>query len=54
VTLPGLSGEVEPKARLHHGVLEVRVPKPEQTRPRQIEIREEEPEASSGSASDRS
>lgn len=44
VTLPGLSGEVEPKARLHHGVLEVRVPKPEQTRPRQIQITEEEPE----------
>jgi HSP20 family protein len=51
VTLPGLSGDVEPKARLHHGVLEVRVPKPEQTRPRQIEIREEEPEASAGDGS---
>ena len=49
VTLPGLSGDVEPQARLHHGVLEVRVPKPEQTRPRQIEIHEEEPGAS-GSA----
>ncbi len=51
VTLPGLSGDVEPKARLHHGVLEVRVPKPEQTRPRQIEISEEEPEASAGDGS---
>ena len=40
VTLPGLSGDVEPQARLHHGVLEVRVPKPEQSRPRQVEIRE--------------
>jgi HSP20 family protein len=48
VTLPGLSGDVEPKARLHHGVLEVRVPKPEQTRPREIEIREEEPGESAG------
>lgn len=51
VTLPGLSGDIEPKARLHHGVLEVRVPKPEQTRPRQIEIREEEPEGSGSGAS---
>jgi HSP20 family protein len=51
VTLPGLSGDVEPKARLHHGVLEVRVPKPEQTRPRQIEIREEEPEESESAPS---
>jgi HSP20 family protein len=51
VTLPGLSGEVEPKARLHHGVLEVRVPKPEQTRPRQIEIREEEREGSDSGGS---
>jgi HSP20 family protein len=40
VTLPGLSGDVEPQARLHHGVLEVRVPKPEQSRPRQIQIHE--------------
>jgi HSP20 family protein len=50
VTLPGLSGDIEPKARLHHGVLEVRVPKPEQTRPRQIEIREEEPGSSASGA----
>jgi HSP20 family protein len=49
VTLPGLSGDVEPQARLHHGVLEVRVPKPEQSRPRQIQIREGE--ASGGTAS---
>lgn len=47
VTLPGLSGDVEPQARLHHGVLEVRVPKPEQSRPRQIEIHEGD-EASGG------
>ena len=40
VTLPGLSGDVEPKARLHHGVLEVRVPKPEQSKPREVQIRE--------------
>jgi HSP20 family protein len=40
VTLPGLSGDVEPAARLHHGVLEVRVPKPEQSKPRQVAIRE--------------
>jgi HSP20 family protein len=40
VTLPGLSGDVEPDARLHHGVLEVRVPKPEQSKPRQVQIRE--------------
>jgi HSP20 family protein len=40
VTLPGLSGDVEPQARLHHGVLEVRVPKPEQSKPRQVQIRE--------------
>jgi HSP20 family protein len=40
VTLPGLSGDVEPEARLHHGVLEVRVPKPEQSKPRQVQIRE--------------
>src|ERR1700761_3533202 len=40
VTLPGLSGDVEPQARLHHGVLEVRVPQPEQSRPRQVQIRE--------------
>jgi len=40
VTLPGLSGDVEPEARLHHGVLEVRVPKPEQSKPREIQIRE--------------
>jgi HSP20 family protein len=51
VTLPGLSGDVEPKARLHHGVLEVRVPKPEQTRPRKIEIREDEPEQSGSGGS---
>jgi HSP20 family protein len=40
VALPGLSGDVEPEARLHHGVLEVRVPKPEQSKPRQVQIRE--------------
>jgi HSP20 family protein len=40
VALPGLSGDVEPKARLHHGVLEVRVPKPEQSKPRQVQISE--------------
>ena len=42
VTLPGLSGDAEPQARLHHGVLEVRVPKPQQSRPRQIQITEGE------------
>ena len=41
VALPGLSGDVQPEARLHHGVLEVRVPKPEKARPRQVEIRED-------------
>jgi HSP20 family protein len=40
VTLPGLTADVEPQARLHHGVLEVRVPKPEQARPRQIQVQE--------------
>ncbi|WP_445149550.1 Hsp20/alpha crystallin family protein [Baekduia sp. Peel2402] len=48
VTLPGLSGDVEPDARLHHGVLEVRVPKPEQAKPRQVQIRE----GDTGEASD--
>ena len=43
VALPGLSGDVEPKARLHHGVLQVRVPKPEKARPRQVEITEDAP-----------
>jgi HSP20 family protein len=41
VTLPGLTGDVEPQARLHHGVLEVRVPKPQQARPRQVQIVED-------------
>ncbi|MCW2986686.1 MAG: heat-shock protein [Conexibacter sp.] len=49
VSLPGLRDDVEPKARLHHGVLEVRVPKPEQARPRQVQIREDA-ESSSGDA----
>jgi HSP20 family protein len=44
VTLPGLSGDVEPKARLHHGVLQVRVPKPEKARPRQVQITEDAPD----------
>src|SRR3954447_9779525 len=35
--LPALPRDVEPKARLHHGVLEVRVPKPEKARPRQVQ-----------------
>ncbi len=48
VTLPGLSGDVEPQARLHHGVLEVRVPKPEQSRPRQVQIREGDSDQGSG------
>jgi HSP20 family protein len=47
VALPGLTGDVEPQARLHHGVLEVRVPKPQQPRPRQIQIREDAPDSSS-------
>jgi HSP20 family protein len=54
VSLPGLSSDVEPEARLHHGVLEVRVPKPEQSKPRQIQIREGEGEgeaSGSGTAS---
>ncbi|MEA2177169.1 MAG: hypothetical protein QOG77_466 [Solirubrobacteraceae bacterium] len=49
VALPGLTGDVEPKARLHHGVLEVRVPKPEKARPRQVQISEDSPEASGSS-----
>jgi HSP20 family protein len=49
VTLPGLSGDVEPEARLHHGVLEVRVPKPEQSKPRQVQIREGDSGESTGS-----
>jgi HSP20 family protein len=44
VALPGLSGDVEPKARLHHGVLEVSVPKPEKARPRQVQITEDAPD----------
>ena len=54
VALPGLSGDVEPKARLHHGVLEVRVPKPEKARPRQVQITEDapdEPQRTGGSGS---
>jgi HSP20 family protein len=53
IALPGLEGDVDPQARLHHGVLEVRVPKPEKTRPRQIQITEDSPEESqrSGDAS---
>jgi HSP20 family protein len=47
VAIPGLTGDVEPEARLHHGVLEVRVPKAEKARPRQVEIREDAPTASS-------
>jgi HSP20 family protein len=49
VALPGLSADVEPKARLHHGVLEVRVPKPEQSKPRQIQISEGDDGEASGS-----
>jgi HSP20 family protein len=48
VALPGLSGDVEPEARLHHGVLEVRVPKPEQSKPRQVQIREGDSGQASG------
>jgi HSP20 family protein len=44
VALPGLSGDVEPKARLHHGVLQVRVSKPEKARPRQVQISEDAPD----------
>jgi HSP20 family protein len=44
VALPGLSGDVEPNARLHHGVLQVRVPKPEKARPRQVQISEDAPD----------
>lgn len=39
VTLPGESDEEHIEANLHDGVLTVRVPKAEQTRPRRIEVK---------------
>jgi HSP20 family protein len=38
VALPGLTDAAEPEAHLHSGVLTVRVPKPEASRPREIQI----------------
>ena len=39
VVLPGGSDDGHVEARLHDGVLTVRVPKPEQERPRRIEVK---------------
>jgi HSP20 family protein len=39
VTLPGLSDAEHIEANLHDGVLTVRVPKTEQTKPRRIEVK---------------
>jgi HSP20 family protein len=40
VALPGLTDAAEPEARLRQGVLSVRVPKPEVSRPREIRIQD--------------
>jgi HSP20 family protein len=48
VALPGLSGDVQPEARLHHGVLEVRVPKPQRAGRREIQITEDAPRTGDG------
>jgi HSP20 family protein len=53
VGLPGLTANVEPEARMDHGVLTVRVPKPQVSRPREIPISESQdrdPALSSGAA----
>jgi HSP20 family protein len=39
VVLPGVGDDAHVEARLHDGVLTVRVPKPEQERPRRIEVK---------------
>jgi HSP20 family protein len=39
VVLPGVGNDAQVEARLHDGVLTVRVPKPEQERPRRIEVK---------------
>jgi HSP20 family protein len=41
VTLPGLADTEHVEAKLRDGVLTVRVPKPEQARPRRIEVKPE-------------
>jgi HSP20 family protein len=39
VTLPGQADAEQIEAKLHDGVLTVRIPKTEQTRPRRIEVK---------------
>jgi HSP20 family protein len=41
ITLPGTADTEHVEATLHDGVLTVRVPKPEQARPRRIEVKPE-------------
>jgi HSP20 family protein len=45
VTLPGQVNPDQVEARLHEGVLTVRIPKPAEARPRRVDVKAEEPGA---------